>query len=69
MSQSWHPDDSDWRESSEDAASAASLCGVLDRDTAFVPVIIPQKYSDVVAPVPHVVLGCAPDDDDEDGDE
>jgi hypothetical protein len=68
MSQSWHPEDSDWREGPEDSNSAASPCIVLERPFV-VPVIFPQKKSDPVVCQPHIVLACSAYDDDEDYEE
>ena len=67
MSQSWHPEDSDWREGSEDGNSAAAPCIVIDRPFV-VPVIFPQRSSDMVPQQPHIVL-CSAYDDDEDDEE
>ena len=58
MSQSWHPEDSDWREGSEHDNSVVVPCIVIDR-----PFIVP-----VISPQPHVVL-CSAYDDDEDDEE
>ncbi|HEY6540375.1 MAG TPA: hypothetical protein VIZ18_05535 [Ktedonobacteraceae bacterium] len=68
MSQSWHPEDSDWGESPEGDNAAASPCIVLERPF-IVPVIFPQKFSDAVAHQPHIVLSCSAYDDDEDYEE
>lgn len=67
MSQSWHPEDSDWREGLEDDNSVASLRILLERPVV-VPVIFPQRSSDVVPQQPHIVL-CSAYDDDEDCEE
>lgn len=64
MSQSWHPENSDWREGSDGDNSAAAPCIVLGRSFV-VPVISPPKSSDVVPQQPHVVLCSAYDDDEE----
>lgn len=64
MSQSWHPEDSDWRNGSEGDNSAASPCIVLELPFV-VSTIYSQKSSDIVPLQPHVVL-CSAYDDDED---
>lgn len=67
MSQTWHPDDSRWPESAVGDNSAAAPYGVLERDQPFVvPLLFSLTNSDVVAQEPHLVLACAPYDDDED---
>lgn len=68
MSQSWHPDDSDWGENLGGDNSAASPCIVLERPF-ILPVILPEKKDDVAAPKSHIVLTCSAYDDDEDYEE
>jgi hypothetical protein len=63
MSQSWHPDESDWGESVEGDTSAAS-CIVLDRPF-IVPVIFPEIKEDAAVRGLHIVLTCSAYDDDE----
>ena len=65
MSQSWHPEDSDWRESSDGDNSVASPCIVLDLPFV-VPVSFPPESNEAVPRQPHIVLTCSAYDDDED---
>jgi hypothetical protein len=67
MSQSWHPEDSDWGENAEGDNSAAS-CIVLDRPF-IVPVIFPEIKEDAAVRGQHIVLTCSAYDDDEECEE
>ena len=64
MSQSWHPEDSDWCEGSEGDNSAASPCLVMELPFV-VSAIYPQKSTGMVPHQPHVILCSAYDDDEE----
>ena len=64
MTQSWHPEDSDWREDSEGDNSAASPCTVLARPFVM-SVIYPRKSSEMVPGQPHIILCSAYDADEE----
>jgi hypothetical protein len=68
MNQSWHPEDSDWRENSEDGNAVTAPSIVLERLFAM-PTISPLKNGDVMPREPHLVLTCSAYDDDEDDEE
>lgn len=68
MSQSWHPEDSDWVEIAEGDNSAVSSCIVLDRPF-IVPVIFPETKEDAAVRGLHIVLTCSAYDDDEECEE
>jgi hypothetical protein len=68
MSQSWHPEDADWREGSEGEFVVAASSTVLERLFA-APVVSPRTNGDVVPREPHLVLTCSAYDDDEDYEE
>jgi hypothetical protein len=71
MSQTWHSNGSDSRESQQGDYPAASPCSVLEHVYPLVdPAVLVQENSGVAARGPHIVLTCGPqDDDDENCDE